>query len=85
MTRKKYVETAASSREYYELFTHTFGPIVAIGAALASGQASSQPDQAASLERDLLEFISRWNRGTRDGRVEIPYDYLLVVAQKRGA
>jgi ubiquinone/menaquinone biosynthesis C-methylase UbiE len=80
MTRKTYVETAASVREYYDLFKHTFGPIVAILAGLAS-----QPDQAASLERDLLQFISRWNRATRDGRVEIPYEYLLVIARKRGA
>jgi hypothetical protein len=80
MTRKEYVETAMGVREYHELFKHTFGPMVAIGAGLAS-----QPDRAASLERDFLAFIRRWNRGTRDGRVEIPYEYLLVVARKRGA
>ncbi len=76
MTRKEYVETAASPREYFELFQQTFGPMVAIRASLAD-----QPDRLAALERDFLAFVTRSNRATSD-RVEIPYEYLLVVARK---
>ena len=76
MTRREYVETAASPREYYELFQQTFGPMVAIRASLAD-----QPDRPAALERDFLAFVRRSNRATTD-RVEIPYEYLLVVARK---
>ena len=76
MTRREYVETAASPREYYELFQQTFGPMVAIRASLAD-----QPDRLAALERDFLAFVARSNRATTE-RVEIPYEYLLVVARK---
>ena len=68
MTRREYVETAASPREYYELFQQTFGPMVAIRASLAD-----QPDRLAALERDFLAFVTRSNRATTD-RVEIPYE-----------
>jgi 2-polyprenyl-6-hydroxyphenyl methylase/3-demethylubiquinone-9 3-methyltransferase len=75
MTQLQYVETAASAREYLELFKTTFGPMVAIHARLG--------DRGAELDAAFLQFIARWNRGGPDGRVEIPYDYLLVVARKR--
>lgn len=80
MTRGEYVERAASPREYYDLFQQTFGPMVAIRASMAG-----QPERVATLDRDFFEFIARWNRGTLEGPVQIPYEYLLVVARKRGA
>ena len=80
LTRHEYVEEAASSREYYELFRHSFGPMVAIYASLAD-----RPEQAARLDQEFLEFVSRWNRGTPGRRIEIPYQYLLVIARKSGA
>jgi SAM-dependent methyltransferase len=80
MTRGEYVETAASPREYYDLFQQTFGPMVAIRASLAG-----QPQRVAALDRDFFEFIARSNRGTPDAPVRMPYEYLLVVARKRGA
>jgi 2-polyprenyl-6-hydroxyphenyl methylase/3-demethylubiquinone-9 3-methyltransferase len=64
-------------RGYCELFQETFGPMVAIRASLAD-----QPDRLAALDRDFVEFVTRSNRGTT-GRVEIPYDYLLVVTRRR--
>lgn len=79
MTRQEYVETASSSREYFELFRHSFGPMVAIHASL-----SDQPVRAAELDAAFLQFIERWNRGGPNGRVEIPYEYLLVIARKDG-
>jgi ubiquinone/menaquinone biosynthesis C-methylase UbiE len=76
-TRHEYVERAASAREYAELFEQAFGPMVAIYAALA-GQAARQ----AELDEAFLQFISRWNRGGE--QVRIPYEYLLVIARKKG-
>ncbi len=79
MTRKEYVEKAASPREYREFFKETFGPAVAIYASMAD-----QPERAAALDRDFLEFATRSNRGAPDGPAEYHYEYLLVVAHKRG-
>jgi 2-polyprenyl-6-hydroxyphenyl methylase/3-demethylubiquinone-9 3-methyltransferase len=80
LTRRTYVESAASPREYCEFFKTTFGPAVAIYASLAA-----QPERAAALDRDFLEFARRANRGGADGPAEYPYEYLLVVARKRGS
>ncbi len=75
-TRHEYVETAASPREYFDLFAHTFGPMVAICAGLAG-----QPARQAELDEAFLQFIARWNRGGE--RVRIPYEYLLVIGRKQ--
>jgi hypothetical protein len=60
------------------LFKETFGPMVAIRAGLAD-----QPERAAALDRDFLEFVMQSNRDA-GGAVQIPYAYLLVVGRKRG-
>ena len=78
MTRREYSERAASPRAYLDLFKQTFGPMVAISTSLAD-----HPERAAALEHDFLDFVTRSNRGTPEGPVEIPYEYLLVVARKR--
>ena len=77
MSRKEYIETAESVRGYCELFQETFGPMAGIRASLAD-----QPDRLVALDRDFFEFVARANRGTTD-RVEIPYEYLLVIARRR--
>lgn len=77
MTRHQYCERASSPRQYFELFRDTFGPFVAIHASLGG-----QPQRQAELEDAFLQFIARWNRAAPQGRVEIPYEYLLVVAQR---
>jgi 2-polyprenyl-6-hydroxyphenyl methylase/3-demethylubiquinone-9 3-methyltransferase len=77
MTRREYVEHAASPRAYLDLFKQTFGPMVAICAGLAG-----QPNRAAALDRDFLEFAGRANKGEPEGPVQLPYEYLLVVARK---
>lgn len=61
-----------------DLFKHTFGPMVAICTSLADN-----PERAAALEQDFLDFVARSSRGTPEGPVEIPYEYLLIVARKR--
>jgi len=77
MTRREYVERAASPRAYLDLFKQTFGPMVAIYGSLAG-----QPGRATALDRDFLEFVGRSNRGMPEGPVQIPYEYLLVRARK---
>jgi 2-polyprenyl-6-hydroxyphenyl methylase/3-demethylubiquinone-9 3-methyltransferase len=77
MTRGEYVERAASPHDYVELFKETFGPVIALHALLAD-----QPDRAAALERESLEFATRSNRSAPEGPAEYPYEYLLVVARK---
>jgi 2-polyprenyl-6-hydroxyphenyl methylase/3-demethylubiquinone-9 3-methyltransferase len=80
MTRKEYVEAAASPRDYCEFFKATFGPAIALYASLAD-----QPERAVALDRAFLEFATRSNRGASEGPAEYHYEYLLVVARKRGA
>ncbi len=79
MTRREYVERAATPKDYRELFKQTFGPAVAIYASLAD-----QPDRAQAFDRDFLEFATQSNRGEAKGPAEFHYEYLLVVARKRG-
>jgi ubiquinone/menaquinone biosynthesis C-methylase UbiE len=80
MARRHYVERAASPREYRELFKQTFGPVVAAYASLAE-----EPERAAALDRDFLEFATRANSGRPEGPAEYRYEYLLVVARLRDA
>jgi 2-polyprenyl-6-hydroxyphenyl methylase/3-demethylubiquinone-9 3-methyltransferase len=74
LLRRDYVESAESPAAYAELFRETFGPLVALRAALGEG--------ADELDRELLDFATRANRAP-DGGAEYPYEYLLVVARKR--
>lgn len=76
-TRQAYVETASSPRDYFELFRHAFGPVVAIYASL-NGDAA----RIKELDEAFADFIARWNRSTSGGGVRIPYEYLLSVIRK---
>jgi hypothetical protein len=78
LTRKDYVERAASPRDYCEFFKATFGPMVALYESLAD-----QPDRAAALDREFLDFATRTSGGAPEGPAEYRYEYLLVVARKR--
>jgi len=77
-TRQEYVERAASPAAYVELFTETFGPIVALRAGLAD-----ERDRLAALDRDLLAFATQESTGPAGGHAEYRYEYLLVVARRR--
>ncbi len=79
-TRRHYVESADTPSDYRELFKQTFGPVVGIYAALAE-----EPERAAALDRDLLEFATRANSGPPEGPAEYRYEYLLLVARRRAA
>ncbi len=79
LTRREYAERAESPRAYIELFNETFGPIIALRELLRD-----EPDRAAALDREAMEFATRENRGAPGGPAEYSYEYLLVVARKRG-
>ena len=78
MTRRHYMERAASPEAYRDLFSETFGPVVAIRANLAD-----DAHRAAEFDRDFLDFAVRWNSGSPSGPAEYRYEYLLVVARRR--
>ena len=79
-TRRAYVERSPSRDAYLDLFRTTFGPVIALREAVAD-----DPERAAGLDRGLAEFAADFDRGTPPGPAEYPYEYLLVVAEKRGA
>lgn len=76
MSRRQYVERAASPTAYCAFIKETFGPAMAIYAGLAD-----QPERAAALDREFVAFATRANRGLPAGAAEFHYDYLLVVAE----
>jgi ubiquinone/menaquinone biosynthesis C-methylase UbiE len=76
LTRKDYFERAESPREYVDLFTRTFGPTIAIRAALAD-----EPERLAAFDRESLEFATRARSGPEGGAAEYRYEYLLVLAE----
>jgi ubiquinone/menaquinone biosynthesis C-methylase UbiE len=77
LARREYAETAASPRDYVELFKQTFGPIVAIYQSLVD-----QPERSAALDHDFLKFANRANSGPAEGPAEYRYEYLLVIARR---
>lgn len=74
-----YVERAASPEAYVELFRRAFGPVVAAYEGLRD-----DPERRAALDRDFLEFATRFNAGPDGGPAEYRYDYVTVLAKKRG-
>jgi hypothetical protein len=77
MSRGVYVERAASPQGYVDLFSRTFGPVIALRAALAAA------GLADDFDREMLDFATRTNRGPAGGPAEYPYEYLLVVGRTR--
>ena len=45
---------------------------------------ADEPARVEALDRDLLEFATRANRGTPGSPAEYDYEYLLVVGRKSG-
>ncbi len=80
LTRRTYVERAASPGHYCAFVKETFGPVAAVYESLAD-----EPGRRAALDREFLDFAVQANRGAPDGPAEYPYEYLLVVARTRGA
>jgi 2-polyprenyl-6-hydroxyphenyl methylase/3-demethylubiquinone-9 3-methyltransferase len=81
MTREPEVESVGESpRDYVEFFQATFGPLVALRAALAT-----DPERLEALDREFLDFATRANRGAPGAPPEYHYETLLVVARTRAA
>jgi SAM-dependent methyltransferase len=75
LTRRSYVERHPGGAAGYAAFvTATFGPVIAMRGAAAD---------PAALDRDLLAFATAANTGVPGGPAEIPYEYLLVLAERR--
>jgi ubiquinone/menaquinone biosynthesis C-methylase UbiE len=80
LTRREYVERSPGGPEAYcDFFKETFGPLIGLYASLAD-----RPDRVAALDRDFLDFATRFNQGPPGGPAEYRYGYLMVVAGKRG-
>ena len=77
MTRRSYVERAATPRAYRDFCKETFGPVVAVYESLAG-----DPARRAALDDAFLRFAEQSNRGRAGAPAEYHYEYLLVVAQK---
>jgi ubiquinone/menaquinone biosynthesis C-methylase UbiE len=81
LRRNSYVERSPGGPEAYrELFTSTFGPVIAIRSGL-----EGEPDRLAAFDQEFLELATRWNQGAPGCPAEYPYEYLLVVARKARA
>jgi 2-polyprenyl-3-methyl-5-hydroxy-6-metoxy-1,4-benzoquinol methylase len=75
LERREYVERSPGGPNgYVELFKATFGPVVALYAAL-----EGTPERER-LDADFHAFARRANRGAPDGPAEYAYEYLQVVA-----
>jgi hypothetical protein len=46
------------------------------------GSLSDRPGQAAALDRDFLDFATRFNRGAPGAPTEYRYEYLMLIARK---
>jgi ubiquinone/menaquinone biosynthesis C-methylase UbiE len=79
LSRDTYSEHSSSPEEYVALFRETFGPIVALRAALAQ-----DPARLRAFDDDFDEFARRSNVGG-PGRAEYVYEYLLVVGRTKSA
>ena len=72
--RRTYVERHPGGPAGYAAFVgETFGPVIAMREAT---------DDPAALDRDLLAFAAAADTGPPGGPAEIPYEYLLVVAER---
>jgi ubiquinone/menaquinone biosynthesis C-methylase UbiE len=74
------VETVPGTpADYCDFFKQTFGPVIAAFAAV-----ENDPERAAALDREFLEFAARANAGPPEGPTQLRYEYLLIVARKAG-
>ena len=75
LTRATYVESASSPEAWAELYSTTFGPIVAIR--------QGSPERSEEFDREFLRFARESNRASE--RAEYEFEYLLVLARMRDA
>jgi len=79
-SERELVETVPGSpTEYCDLYKRTFGPAVAAFASV-----EDDPERSANLDREFLEFATNANAGPPEGPTELRFEYLLVLALRRG-
>ncbi|HWI07463.1 MAG TPA: methyltransferase domain-containing protein [Solirubrobacteraceae bacterium] len=79
-SKRELVETVPGPpAEYCDLYKRTFGPVVAAFAGVADDS-----ERSANLDREFLEFATDANVGSSEGPTELRFEYLLVLARKRG-
>jgi 2-polyprenyl-6-hydroxyphenyl methylase/3-demethylubiquinone-9 3-methyltransferase len=71
------MDHCADPAEFREYWKRNYGPTIAVYRFNAG-----DPDRVAALDRDLLEFLTAWNRGG-PGRTWYDAEYLLVTARRR--
>ena len=77
LSRRSYVERSPGGpREFCDFYKATFGPVVALYAAL-------DDDATAALDADFLDFATSWARTGDGGHAEYDVEYLLVVGSVR--
>ena len=79
LTRHEYVETAASRTRVLRVVQARLRP----GGGDLRTSLSDQPARMAELDAAFLQFIARWNQGTREGPSGFRNEYLLVIGRKR--
>ena len=72
------MERAATPRDYASSSRRPSGPW-----SLCTPSLADEPERAAALDREFLEFATRANRGAPGGPAEYRYEYVLVLARKR--
>jgi ubiquinone/menaquinone biosynthesis C-methylase UbiE len=77
LSRRTYVERAASPTAYKAFFEETFGPLIALRASL-----EGRPGALEALDRDFLEYATSADSGPTGGPAEYRYEYLLVLGRK---
>jgi ubiquinone/menaquinone biosynthesis C-methylase UbiE len=78
LTRHTYVESAPTPEAWVELYTTTFGPIVAI-----QQSRGESPERVEEFDRELLRFARDASRSAETAEYE--FEYLLVVGRKASA
>src|ERR671919_1187479 len=79
-SKRELVETITGTpAEYRDLYKQNFGPVVAAYASV-----EDDPERSANLDREFLEFATNANAGPPAGPTELRFEYLLVLARKRG-
>jgi ubiquinone/menaquinone biosynthesis C-methylase UbiE len=78
MTEHVFTERAPTPQDYVQLYKATFGPVISVYDSLRD-----EPDRAARLDREFLDFAEQANQGAPGGWATYPYEYVLVVARKR--
>jgi SAM-dependent methyltransferase len=70
------VDHFATPADLYRCYTESFGPLIAVRAALAG-----EPDRLAALDRDFLAFAEETDEGGPDGAL-YRVEYLLAVGRR---